>query len=67
MGVSGLVASDGGVLSFGAAFDGSLGSTPLNAPVTGMAVTTDGGGYWMVAADGNAFAFGDAPFLDSAA
>ena len=43
-----------------------LGSTPLNAPVTGMAVTDDGLGYWMVTADGGAFAFGDAPFFGSA-
>jgi len=32
------VASDGGIFSFGdAAFHGSTGGTPLNAPVVGMA------------------------------
>ena len=30
-----------------------------------MAATPDGGGYWMVAADGGIFAFGDAPFYGS--
>ena len=42
-----------------------MGGTPLNAPVTGMAATADGHGYWLVAADGGIFAFGDAPFLGS--
>jgi len=36
-GGSWLVASDGGVFSFGAApFEGSMGSVPLAAPVVGM-------------------------------
>ena len=35
-----LVASDGGVFTFGdAPFDGSLGGTHLNAPVVGMALS----------------------------
>jgi len=37
----------------------------LAAPVVGLAATPDGGGYWLVAADGGVFAFGDAPFLGS--
>ena len=58
-----LVASDGGVFSFGdATFYGSMGGTPLNAPVTSMAATPSGNGYWLVAADGGIFTFGDAPF-----
>ena len=43
------VASDGGVFSFGdAAFHGSMGGTPLNAPIVGMAATPDGAatGRW---------------------
>ncbi len=36
-------------------------TTPLPPPVTGIAATPDGGGYWLVAADGGVFAFG-APF-----
>jgi hypothetical protein len=34
----------------------------LNQPVVGMAAALDGGGYWLVAADGGIFAYGDAPF-----
>ncbi|MGH8916851.1 MAG: serine hydrolase, partial [Actinomycetes bacterium] len=35
-------------------------------PVVGMAATKDGGGYWLVAADGGVFTFGDAGFYGSA-
>ncbi len=60
------VASDGGVFSFGgAAFHGSMGGTPLNEPIVGMASTPDGKGYWLVASDGGIFAFGDAAFYGS--
>jgi peptidoglycan/xylan/chitin deacetylase (PgdA/CDA1 family) len=52
------VASDGGIFSFGdASFHGSMGGTPLNAPIVGMAATPDGGGYWEVASDGGVFGF----------
>ena len=58
-----LVASDGGVFSFGdARYGGSMGDRSLNKPVVGMAATPDGGGYWLVASDGGIFSFGDAPF-----
>ena len=58
-----VVASDGGVFSFGdAQFYGSMGGQPLSAPVVGMAATPDGKGYWLVGADGGVFAFGNAPF-----
>ncbi len=61
-----LVAADGGVFSFGdAAFFGSMGGHPLNAPIVGMAATPDGKGYWAVAADGGVFSFGDASFFGS--
>ena len=33
--------------------------------VVGMAATADGGGYWLVAADGGVFAFGDARYSGS--
>jgi hypothetical protein len=60
------VASDGGIFSFGTAhFYGSMGGTPLNAPIVGIASTADGGGYWLVARDGGVFAFGDAHFYGS--
>jgi hypothetical protein len=60
-----LVASDGGIFSFGnAAFHGSMGGHPLNQPIVGMAADPATGGYWMVASDGGIFAF-DAPFYGS--
>jgi hypothetical protein len=62
-----LVASDGGVLSFGdAPFHGSTGAITLNRPIVGMAATPSGG-YWLVASDGGVFSFGDAHFYGSAA
>ena len=61
-----LVASDGGIFSFGdAQFYGSTGAMVLNKPVVGMAATSDGHGYWLVAADGGIFSFGDAQFFGS--
>ena len=62
-----LVASDGGIFSYGdARFYGSAGALRLNAPVVGMAATPDGGGYWLVARDGGVFSYGDARFFGSA-
>src|SRR5271167_3360698 len=47
-----LVASDGGIVSYGDAhFYGSAGSLGLNAPVVGMAAAPNGGGYWLVGSD----------------
>jgi hypothetical protein len=72
-----LVASDGGIFSFGdAGFYGSipgLGLAPagsssqkrLNAPIVGMVPSADGDGYFMVGSDGGVFAFGDAKFEGS--
>ena len=61
-----MVASDGGVFSYGSArFLGSTGSVRLNQPIVGMAPTTTGAGYWMVATDGGIFSFGDASFFGS--
>ena len=63
-----LVASDGGVFTFGdARFYGSLGGQHLNRPIVGMAVTPDGGGYWLVASDGGVFSFGDRGSTDHSA
>jgi hypothetical protein len=51
-----LVASDGGVFSFGdAQFYGSTGNLILNKPIVGMVSTHDGKGYWLVASDGGIF------------
>ncbi len=65
-----MVGKDGGVFNFGNAnnygstysygITGLSGSHPLNAPIVGMAATPDGKGYWLVAADGGVFNFGDA-------
>ncbi len=61
-----LVASDGGIFSFGdAQFYGSTGAIHLNKPIVGIAATPDGGGYWLVASDGGIFSFGDAQFYGS--
>ena len=61
-----LVASDGGIFSFGGApFYGSTGGITLNKPIVGMAATPDGGGYWLVASDGGIFSYGDAQFYGS--
>ena len=61
-----MVASDGGIFSFGdAAFYGSEGGSHLNAPIVGMAASQSGHGYWMVASDGGIFSFGDAAFYGS--
>ncbi len=61
-----LVASDGGVFTFGnARFLGSTGDIRLNQPIVGMAATPSGLGYWLVASDGGVFTFGDAVFYGS--
>jgi hypothetical protein len=61
-----LVATDGGVFTFGnAQFYGSTGAIHLNRPIVGMAATPDGAGYWLVATDGGVFTFGNAQFYGS--
>ena len=73
-----LVAADGGIFSFGDAnFFGSIpglgfapagtggGGKQLSAPIVGMVPSSDGGGYFMVGADGGVFSFGDAKFEGS--
>jgi hypothetical protein len=61
-----LVASDGGIFSYGdAQFYGSTGNIQLNQPIVGMASTPDGKGYWLVASDGGIFSYGDAQFYGS--
>ena len=55
-----------GIFSFGGApYYGSTGGMVLNKPVVGMAATSDGGGYWLVASDGGVFSYGDATFYGS--
>jgi hypothetical protein len=56
------VASDGGIFAYGdASFYGSMGGTPLNAPIVGMAADKATGGYWLVGSDGGVFSF-NAPY-----
>jgi hypothetical protein len=56
-----LVASDGGIFSFGdAQFYGSEGGLSPTAPIVGMAATVTAKGYWLVGNDGNVYPFGDA-------
>jgi hypothetical protein len=66
-----IVASDGGVFSFGdAEFHGSTGGhKPGGHEVTGIAISINASGqvngYWLVADDGGVFTFGQAPFWGS--
>ena len=61
-----LVASDGGIFSFGdARFHGSTGAIKLVKPIISMKSTATGKGYWLFASDGGVFCFGDATFLGS--
>ncbi|HEV7687047.1 MAG TPA: hypothetical protein VGQ80_10785, partial [Acidimicrobiia bacterium] len=60
-----MVASDGGIFSFGdARFAGSMGGKRLNAPVQSLVPDPGQTGYWLVASDGGVFAFA-APFRGS--
>jgi 3D (Asp-Asp-Asp) domain-containing protein len=55
----------GTVGNFGAAPALGPASNVSTVPLTGMASTPDGQGYWLVAADGGIFTFGDAGFFGS--
>ena len=53
------------VVPFGGTPLGPNSLTTPDTPVVGMASTPDGKGYWLVAADGGVFTFGDAAFYGS--
>jgi hypothetical protein len=55
------------VFAFGdAGYVGSLPGADIHvSDIVGMAAAPDGGGYWLVGADGGVFAFGDAGFFGS--
>jgi hypothetical protein len=56
-----MIASNGGVFSFGDAnYFGSVSVLPLANPVVGMAATPNGEGYWIVDQTGDVFAEGNA-------
>jgi hypothetical protein len=58
-----LVASDGGIFTFGTPFKGSAGAIRLNQPIVAMAATPSGGGYWLIARDGGIFTYGNAGYF----
>ncbi len=68
-----LVGSAGSVALSGSDFATALGlksdwfsvANSRSSPVVGMAPTADGGGYWLAAADGGVFSYGDAAFYGS--
>jgi len=61
-----IAGANGMVDSFGSAANYGPGvPLTLNAPVVGLATSTDGYGYWETAADGGVFNYGRAPFLGS--
>jgi len=56
-----VVSSRGAVFAFGTPFYGSLiGRRGVPDDIVGGAATADGGGYWLVGADGAVYPFGDA-------
>jgi hypothetical protein len=59
------LSSSGRVSAFGAAPRLGAPRGELRAPLVGMAATPTGNGYWLVAADGGVFSFGDARFRGS--
>ena len=61
-------ASDGSYnyANYGPPCPGTVGpQCDLNKPIVGMALTPDGNGNWLVAADGGVFSYGDATFYGS--
>jgi len=48
-----------------ASYLGSVALSPIRRPITGMASTPTGRGYWLAADDGGVFSFGDAHYYGS--
>jgi uncharacterized protein YkwD len=53
------------VSASGADYRGSVALSAIRRPITGMASTPSGRGYWLAADDGGVFSFGDAQFYGS--
>jgi hypothetical protein len=62
-----LASAKGAVFSYGQPFCGSPRPGQLNAPVVGMAMAPDVGGYWLATADGSVLNFGTARSFGSMA
>ena len=62
-----MVASDGGIFAFGGAAVRGIHRCDAcsNAPISGMASTSSGHGYWLLGSDNGIFTFGDARFFGS--
>ena len=56
-----LAGQDGSVYAIGATYAGSAAGMPLAGTIVGIA-STPHFGYWLVAADGGVFGYGDAHF-----
>lgn len=65
MGPAGAFGAIGAGGAVGAPFRGSAAGAPLGGPVEAIVPTPSGLGYWLAAADGGVFAFGDATFAGS--
>src|SRR4051812_6554402 len=55
----------GTVHAFGGAPSLGAPNSQLNAPIVGIAATHSHNGYWLLAADGGIFSYGDAHFYGS--
>jgi hypothetical protein len=62
-----MVDAYGNVFSFGATFYGSFGANRPPAPISAIAPSADGNGYYLIDASGKVYNYGDAPYLGSAA
>jgi len=62
----GEVVAHNGATFYGDTFSNGItglgGAHPLNAPIVGIAPTSNGQGYWLVAADGGIFTYGNAQY-----
>ncbi len=60
------VTTDAGTSATSSSDTYTYGADTQQPTIVGVARTPDGGGYWMVAADGRVYNYGDAPYFGSA-